>query len=594
MPSPRASPVAIVAVVTPAGAVPRAAPTSRPLPTPTARGGPTTFVGAWPYSLPPAGHFNVYAPGALTLGIYHDLWQLPLAKYLWATDTYVPFLAASWGFEPPDRFTLQLRPGLTWDDGTPLSSRDVWATLWCWRVVGHPLWDFVDQVTTPDDSSVFLRLKSPTTLVQYLALEINVTPAADYNPYAVRAAALFQSGKALTSPEGQTLARDLASFRPRTARASGPYAIARDGITATHLDLLKASRATNGASAPFDRIVLDNGDVLTITPPTMAKLVDYVSQDLAPDTLKNLANERVRLQPASTYSGDALGINYGNDRVLSVLGDKRARQAVALALNGDEVGQAASGVAGTGVRSYVGFGELLVPRWLSREQIGQLIAYPHSPNRAEATFQALSWTRDSGGTWVAGDGSRAEFDLLVPNDATSQTVAGLVARQLSAVGIKLTPRSVSPDERDRAVLAGSFDLALLPWGARQPHPYHAFVADLFRYNPTATGVKGSPGMSFPLTQTTDAAGSVDLAALVRGTALGFDVSAQKDAVARVARAFNELLPIIPIEERWTRSPLLDGTRVTGWLPPDNPIYQNDPLADSFVVLQLLDGTLRPV
>lgn len=575
-------------------AIPRAAPTPRPRPSPTSRSGPTTFVGAWPYPSLPTGHFNVYAPGALTLGIYHDLWQLPLAKYLWATDNYVPFLAASWDFEPPDHFALKLRPDLAWDDGTPLTSRDVWATLWCWRIAGHPLWDYVDQVTTPDDSSVLLHLKTPTTVVQYLALEINVTPAADYNPFAARAEALFRAGKDLTSPDGQALARDLASFRPATARASGPYAIARDGISATRLELVKSPRTANAAGAPFDRIVLDNGDVPTITPPTMAKLVDYVSQDLAPDTLKNLVSERVRLQASPTYGGDALGINYGNDRVLSLLGDKRARQAVALALNGDEVGQEISGVAGTGVRSFVGFGELLVSRWLSREQVGQLTAYPHSPNRAEATFQALGWIRDSGGTWVTADGARAEFELLVPNDPTSQTVAGVVARQLGAVGLKLTPRPVSADERDRAVLAGGFELALLPWGANRPHPFHAFVADLFRYNPAAAGAKGGPGMAFSLAQTTDAVGPIDLAVLIRGTALGFDLLAQKDSIARVARAFNELLPIIPIEERWARSPLLDGTRVTGWLPPDNPIYQNEPLADSFVVLQILNGTLRPV
>ncbi|HLZ08429.1 MAG TPA: peptide ABC transporter substrate-binding protein, partial [Chloroflexota bacterium] len=62
----------------------------------------------------------------------------------------------------------------------------------------------------------------------------------------------------------------------------------------------------------------------------------------------------------------------------------------------------------------------------------------------------------------------------------------------------------------------------------------------------------------------------------------------------ISRAFNELLPIIPIYERWAKNPMLEGVRVQGWLPADNPIYTNSPYADSFVIMQILDGTLKPV
>ena len=54
------------------------------------------------------------------------------------------------------------------------------------------------------------------------------------------------------------------------------------------------------------------------------------------------------------------------------------------------------------------------------------------------------------------------------------------------------------------------------------------------------------------------------------------------------------MPIIPMFERYGNNPVLEGKRVKGWLPPDHPIYNNPHTVDSFVILQILDGTLKPV
>ncbi|MEM1523222.1 MAG: hypothetical protein QXU69_09350, partial [Thermofilaceae archaeon] len=54
------------------------------------------FVGAWPYLLPPEGHFNTFVTGGLTFGIYQQVIEEPLALYLWHNDTYIPWLATSW------------------------------------------------------------------------------------------------------------------------------------------------------------------------------------------------------------------------------------------------------------------------------------------------------------------------------------------------------------------------------------------------------------------------------------------------------------------------------------------------------------------
>ena len=100
-------------------------------------------------------------------------------------------------------------------------------------------------------------------------------------------------------------------------------------------------------------------------------------------------------------------------------------------------------------------------------------------------------------------------------------------------------------------------------------------------------------MSFDLNVTTECCGDLDLEQMVRDQTIGLDVAKQKELVAKTAQAFNELLPIIPIWERYGNNPVQDGLHTCGWLPDDDPIYKNSPYADSFVILMILDGTLYP-
>jgi peptide/nickel transport system substrate-binding protein len=100
-------------------------------------------------------------------------------------------------------------------------------------------------------------------------------------------------------------------------------------------------------------------------------------------------------------------------------------------------------------------------------------------------------------------------------------------------------------------------------------------------------------MSYDTTQDTASYGKVDLEKLVAQSASGLDEEEQKATVTKLATIFNELLPIIPLWERYGNNPALDGERVTGWLLASDPIYQNSTYDDSFTVIVLMDGTLKP-
>ena len=137
-------------------------------------------------------------------------------------------------------------------------------------------------------------------------------------------------------------------------------------------------------------------------------------------------------------------------------------------------------------------------------------------------------------------------------------------------------------------------MAINAWGAStQPHPHFSFVQDLFTHNIPIAANKGGKGMAFPLQQTTDAFGPVDMEQLVVNSPLGLDEVAQKKSVTQVAVAFNELMPMIPLWERYGNNPALDGVRVAGWPQDADPIVQNAPYGDNFTIMLLLTGQLHP-
>ena len=82
-----------------------------------------------------------------------------------------------------------------------------------------------------------------------------------------------------------------------------------------------------------------------------------------------------------------------------------------------------------------------------------------------------------------------------------------------------------------------------------------------------------------------------VAALIVDSALGLAEAEQKAAVAQVAIVFNDLLPLVPLWERYGNNPALD-VRVTGYPADGDPIYKNAVYGDNFVVLMIQDGTLK--
>jgi len=555
------------------------------------------FHGAWPFQVPPKGHFNIVVgvPDGILTGIsngpYIDLIVPPSAMYLWKEQKYEGLLAESWSLDTDAKtYTITLKSGLTWSDGKPVTSKDVLTTWWVLRLIRNVGWNYIDKVEAPDERTVVFTLGNASTVFERYALRQQIYSDATYGEWAAKARELFESGKDLDSPEGQQLNKDFQAFRPDDVVASGPFKFDTASITNSQLTLVRNDSGYGADKVAFSKVVLYNGETPEVTPVVLEKQIDYATHGFPPATEKQFAASGFRILRPPTYAGAALYINLDK---LPEFRDARARQALAYLIKRDEVGQVALADSGKPVKYMAGFSDILVPSWLSAADVAKLQTYEQSEAKATELLTALGWTKN-GDTWTKPDGTPADYELIFHAEFADYSATGQnVAQQLTAFGLKTQGRGVTHTQVPIDIQKGNFQFAIQTWGSTaHPNPHFHYTVPLFTYNYPTSANQGGRGIGFDLKQTTSA-GPIDLEAAVVAAGQGLDEAAQKASVTKVALAFNELLPVIPLFERYGNNPALEGVRVEAWPPDDDPIMLNGPYADNFTILLMYQGRLKP-
>jgi len=549
--------------------------------------GPGVFAGAYPYSVPPVGHLNMFVTNAITLGIYQALFQPPLAMYYWADGTWMPLLATKWEIDPAaSTLTVHLREGVKWSNGDDFTAEDVVVTFMCRRLVKGTVWRFLDNVEATDDYTVVFHMSQPSTVVErYVIRNEAIMDRATYGEWAGKLQALIDQGLDSDSDEWNALLQEFNAFRPATLNATGPYVIDMASINEARLTLVKNPASWLADTVKFDLVYMYNGETPTVTPIVLAQQVDYATHGFPPATEKAFVDAGVRIIRPPIYSGPALYFNH----TIYPFDVKEVRQAIAYAVDRAQNGTVSLGESGKPVKYMAGFSDNIVPLWVADVSI--LNTYDLDPAKGASLLEGLGFTKGDDGVWVTDKGDRMEYELTVPAEyADWSAAAENLAEQLTAFGIKTIMRGVEFRQHPIEVNKGNFQLAIRGWGSGNPHPHFSFVQDLFTHNVEAAE---GPGMSYPLVQATECCGEFDFETNIENQTIGLDLEAQKAMVAETAKTFNELLPIVPIWERYGNNPAMDGLHTCGWKPDGDPIYKNSPYADSFTVMMILDGTLYP-
>jgi peptide/nickel transport system substrate-binding protein len=578
--APTAAPAEQPTAAPPATAAPAAEPTAAP----QAAAGGTEFHGAWPYQLPPKGHFNTFVTNAILAdGIYRDMLEMPMAIYDWSNSKFIPLLATEWKNDADNWYTVKLQTGLKWSDGSDFSSDDVVTTFQLARVVGLSVWRYIDKVEAPDKTTARFHFIKPSSVAPRFILKQFISANSVYKEWGDKAKAL--ADKAADSDEVKALRQQFTDFRPKDQVSIGPVKLDPASITSSQLTLVKNPGGFNADTFPFEKVVLYNGETPDVTPLVLSKDIDYATHGFPPATEKSFIDGGVRIIRPATVSGPSIYFNYTNKDLAKV----EVRQAIAYAVKRDENGTVSLGDSGKAVKYMAGFSDNLVPAWINEADIAKLNTYDYDLAKAEELLTKAGYKKGADGVW-AGPNGPLEFELTAPAEfADWSAAAENLATQLSDFGIKTTFRGVQFQQQNEDVQQGKFTLAINGWGAGNPHPFFSYERGLLLFNPP---LSPGPGMNLPFKQTVDGK-EVDLNALLNKTVEGTDEAAQKPAVTEMALAFNKLLPIVPLWERYGNNASLEGVRVDKFPPDDDPIWKNPVYADNPVVVLLLQGKLKP-
>lgn len=567
-----------------------AAPADQPATT-----GPSAMHIAWPYQAPPSGHFNSFVANAINLGgVYVNLMYPPLFFYMWADDDWMPLAGESWEWADEDTLQVSLIEGAVWSNGDPFTAQDVIDTFDILRLQNTTVWRFLEDTEVIDDTTVAFHLSAPsTTVLRRILREVSIRPSAIYGEFAQRVRDMVEEGMTSEDAEWSSLLQEFNEFRPGETIVLGPYQIDIDSITEAQLTLNKVETSYWADTVQFDRLVNFNGETPDITPLVLAGNVDYATHGFPPATERQYIDQGIRIIRAPLFTGPALYFNHN----IYPLNVKEFRQALAYAIDRDENGFISLGQSGRRQMYMSGFSDNLVANWLTEETQAALNQYDFDRDQASAILEGLGFSRNAQGNWLDDEGNALSFTLTAPAEfADWSAAAENVAQQLTDFGIPTTFRGVNFQQHPVDVRAGDFELAIRDWGTGNPHPHFAYNVNFNSYNRTGgeQAVTVGPGMDFPLVQEVEALGEeVDLRAMTDESALGSDQAAQAEIVNDLALAYNELLPQIPLWERYGNNPVPE-IRVTGWPEDGDPVYLNGPGADPFTFVLLITGRLQPV
>ena len=525
--------------------------------------------------------------------IYADLIIQPMAMYYWASKEWLPLLATEWSFQDGDTFQVKLRQGAKWSDGNEITANDVLATFSCARLMAVTVWDYIDQVTAVDDYTVNFHMSVPSTVVERYVLKFNTLSAVDYGEWAAKADDLFGSGKTLDDPEGKQLLDQFVKFRPDNVIASGPFMFDVNSFTVSQNTLLKneqwpgtpTTSSSTGSSTTRARRPTSPRSCsprTSTTPPTASRRRPC-----------NSSWRRRKSASCGRPPTTAIASISTTTRSTTSLATSGCARRWLTPSTANRTGRSPWGV-GRRHQYMSGMSDVMIPDWLSEEDAASLNQYEYDVEKAAALLEEVGWTKD-GDTWKTPDGKDAAWEIVFPAEYVDS--AGCASTSSSSWGTSASSwnRAPSPTRIGSRLRPGEVRIFWSSSGERRRTPTRTLR---LRPRPLLAQHPGDPQRRQGLRLSAEAADRRPGRGRPRATRdrlrLGLDEEAQKANIGKIARAFNELLPAIPMYERYGANPAVEGVRVKAWPAEDDPILINSPYGDGIPTMLLYTGKLEPV
>jgi peptide/nickel transport system substrate-binding protein len=367
-------------------------------------------------------------------------------------------------------WTVKIRSGAKWSDGTPITSKDVMTTA---QIQGNPNldtdasfdWSPVTDVKAPDDHTVVFTLNTPFAPFLAVNLATFVAPAAVYGSVDVTKMRTFQQDHPTVTGGPFLFDKRIAGQEIDLKQNPNYYG------GKPHIANIIEKIITNTTAAAQAVI---NGDV-NWDPEINGAAIDTVTAATGINSYvyADLAYYDIRFNDRATWVDKSKP---------TLFGDVNVRRAFAYALDKNSIVKAATSGHGTPM-----WGDI-VPASAYYDD-SAVVKYTQDIAKAKGLMDAAGWTVGSDGIRVK-NGKKFSGKFFVRADKPQRVKAvEIMSEQLRTnLGMDLQPTPTDFKVFYKPIQAGNFDLAFAGWGlSLDPDDYTIFSSDQIRPEKLASG-----------------------------------------------------------------------------------------------------------
>ena len=450
--------------------------------------------------------------------------------------TSKPWLAQSYSFSDDAKtVTFHLRTDVKWSDGQPFTSDDVVFTINDLKQYPaadiNGLWQYIQQVSNPDSSTVVVTLKQAyTPILWYLAGQTYIVSKHEYASVG-----------------------DPSKFSDDSPVGTGPFLL--KSFTPQLIDLKKnpnywqaGKPAVNEIRYPsFNsntsaELLLSRGDVdwTGLFTPNIEQT--YVSKDPAHNHYW-FPNRNVVMLYLNTAKAP--------------FNQLAVRQAISSAIDRDKIYK----VAESNYEPVASPTGLVLPSNQSNlDSTYASAAFTQDAAKAAQLLSSAGFTKGSDGIYADKSGKKLSFNINVVTGWTDWVTADqIISDNLKSIGIDAKVNSISFNSYFSALQMGSFDMAI-SWTNPGPTPFYLYNSLLNSTNSAAVGKQAASNFERWMDPTTDK--------LLNQYATTADATVQQQALNGLQQIMVEQLPSIPLVygATWYE---YSSRNFTGWPTADN-------------------------
>lgn len=407
-----------------------------------------------------------------------------IAPYLFDTlvtrnvnNQLVPLLAASWQVaEDGKAITMQLVPGVKFQDGTPFNAAAVRATFVRFKKTGtkSPIYDGIqriDDIQVIDDLTVRFTFKQPSA---NFWSTITMPYAGILSPASIEK--VDSAGKGNVMGSGPFLLSEWKAGQSITLKRNPEYTWG-------------ASVTENRAAPYIDAMVFEViPDAATQLAALQSGTVDAIFINQPDDRAMLQRDPTIQLVDAELNSLIYLAFNCKK----APFDDVRVRQALSFAVDKDAIVKVPLGGIGKVASSY------LPPALLGYDASLNSYVPGFDANKSQSLLRDAGFTRSGDGAWARG-GQPLKGLLITSNRAPNDSIAALLQSQLKAVGVPVDIQMMDSKAIGDATAAGKFDLLLYRYDWNDPDALSIYLGS-DRIGSTNRAAYSSPAVDKLLAQ----------------------------------------------------------------------------------------------